>query len=268
MGLQPPFDTLLDEADALPTAGWDLSVLGDRIAIAPLPWDFDEIVASHACMAPDLLDIGTGGGEWLARLRARPARTVATEGWPPNVEVAARRLRPLGVTVVVTEPAPDNADQVAGESRGRLPFPSESFALVTSRHEAFIAREVSRVLVPEGIFLTQQVGGDYRDFYAALEFPQPPVRQRRWNLSLAEEQLARAGLRIVDSGEATEAVSFADVGALAWYLKMIPWTVENFSIETHRPQLERVHQRIAADGPLTVGLPAFWLKAVKSSRPS
>jgi SAM-dependent methyltransferase len=174
---QPSFDRLLDEADALPIAGWDLSVLGDRIVIGALPWDFDEIVASHARMAPDLLDIGTAGGEWLAGLRARPARTVATEGWPPNVEVAARRLRPLSVTVVATEPAADNVDQVAHESRGRLPFPSESFSLVTSRHEAFIAREVSRVLVPDGVFLTQQVGGDYRDFYDALELPPPPAAQ-------------------------------------------------------------------------------------------
>jgi SAM-dependent methyltransferase len=217
---QPSFDTLLDEADALPIAGWDFSVLGDRIAIAALPWDFDEIVASHARMAPDLLDIGTGGGEWLAGLRVRPARTVATESWPPNVEVAGRRLRPLGVTVVATEPAPDNIDQLAGESRGQLPFPNESFALVTSRHEAFVAREVSRVLVSGGVFLTQQVGGDYGDFYDALALT--PVPTRRWDLSLAEEQLAGAGFRVLDSGEAAEAVSFADVGALAWYLKDDP----------------------------------------------
>jgi SAM-dependent methyltransferase len=262
---QPSFETLLSEADSLPIAGWDFSVLGDRIAIAALPWDFDEIVASHARTAPDLLDIGTGGGEWLAGLHFLPTRTVATEGWPPNVDVAGRRLRPLGFTVIATEPAPDNVDQVVGEPHGRLPFPSESFAMVTSRHEAFVAREVARVLVPRGIFLTQQVGGDYSDFYGFLDLPPPPAQQRRWNLPLAMEQAADAGLRVVDSGEATEAVSFVDVGALAWYLKMIPWTVENFSVETHRPQLERLHERIATEGPVTAELPAFWLKAVKSS---
>jgi hypothetical protein len=47
-------------------------------------------------------------------------------------------------------------------------------------------------------------------------------------------------------------------------LKLIPWTVEGFSIETHRLQLERLHERIAANGPLSMRLPAFWLKAVKS----
>jgi SAM-dependent methyltransferase len=262
---QTSFDALVTEAEALPVDGWDLSALGDRISIAPMPWDFDETVTRHAHATADLLDIGTGGGEWLASLAHRPARTVATEGWPPNVDVAGRRLRPLAVTVVATEPAPDNVDQVPDESRGRLPFPSDSFALVTSRHESFVASEIARVLVPEGTFLTEQVGGDYGDFYEALELARPPVLRRRWTLPLAEEQLASAGLRIVDSGEGTEVTSFSDVGTLAWYLKLSPWTVENFSIETHRSQLERLHRRIAVDGPLRVRLPAFWLNAVKPS---
>lgn len=136
---------------------------------------------------------------------------------------------------------------------------------MTSRHEAFVAGEVSRVLVPGGVFLTQQVGGDYGGFYDALDLPRPVVLQRRWDPSLAEEQLAGAGMQLLDFEEATESVSFADVGALAWYLKMIPWTVENFSIEAQRPQLERLHGRMATGGPLRVELPAFWLKAVKSS---
>jgi SAM-dependent methyltransferase len=254
----------LKEEDMLPVEGWDLGALGDRISIAPPPWDFDQTVVRHARAAPDLLDIGTGGGEWLASLAHRPPRTVATEGWPPNVDVAGRRLRPLGITVVACEPAPDNVDQVPDEPRGRLPFPSGSFALVTSRHESFVASEIARVLVRDGVFLTQHVGGDYGDFYEALELPRPPVPQRRWGLTLAGEQLASAGLRAVSSDEGTEVTSFADIGALAWYLKLIPWTVEGFSIETHRLQLERLHERIAANGPLSMRLPAFWLKAVKS----
>ena len=48
----------------------------------------------------DLLDMGVGGGEWLsARPRAR-GRTVATEAWAPNIEVARSRLAPLGISVV------------------------------------------------------------------------------------------------------------------------------------------------------------------------
>jgi hypothetical protein len=119
--------------------------------------------------------------------------------WPPNVDVAGRRLRPLGVTVVAAEPTPDNVEQVPDEPRGPLPFPSESFALVTSRHESFVASEIARVLVRDGVFLTEQLGGDYGDFYEALELPRPPAPERSWDLSLVGEQLAGTGLRVIDS---------------------------------------------------------------------
>ena len=113
--------------------------------------------------------------------------------------------------------------------------------------------------------LTQQVGGNYDDFYDALGLPRPTKRARRWELRLAEEQLETVGLSVVDSGEAVEVTSFADVGAFAWYLKTILWVVEGFSIETHRAQLEQLHKRIRAAGPVAVSQPAFWLKAIKAT---
>ena len=70
-----------------------------------------------------LLDMGTGGGERLSR------------------------LRPLGIPVVQDEGAPDNTGQT-GNDRGRLPFRDGVFGLVASRHEAFRAAEVGRVLAP------------------------------------------------------------------------------------------------------------------------
>ncbi|MBM2822035.1 MAG: Methyltransferase [Thermoleophilia bacterium] len=221
------------------------------------------MVLVRARQSPDLLDMGTGGGESLARLSYRPPRTIATESWPPNLGVARARLRPLGITVVRVEAAPENADQEPDETRGRLPFPAESFALVSNRHESFVASEVARVLRREGVFVTQQVGGRYEDFYDALGLPSPPVPSRLWDLRLAARQVEAAGLRIVDSGQGVEVTSFADVGAFAWYLKAIPWTVADFSIEDHRAELERLHERIRATGPVTVRQPTFWLEATK-----
>jgi SAM-dependent methyltransferase len=256
------YDSLLEEAQARPVAGWDFTWLGDRVTTSPLPWSFEEIVSSHARDSPDLLDMETGGGEWLAALAYRPPRTVATEAWSPNVDVAGARLRPLGVTVVWDEGAPDNVDQRADEKRGRLPFPAESFALISNRHRAFVASEVARVLTPGGIFLTQQVGGSYDDFYDALGLSRVKAA-RQWDLRLAKDQLDAAGLRVVESAEDEEVTSFTDVGALAWYLRAIPWVVEGFAINTHRSQLEQLHERIHATGPITVRQPAFWLKANK-----
>jgi SAM-dependent methyltransferase len=253
---------LLAEAAALPVEGWDLARLGSRITIAALPWDFRAVAESHARSASELLDLGTGGGEWLASLAERPTRTVATESWPPNVGLARARLEPLGVTVVAVEPTPDNLAQGRHDETPRLPFPSDSFALVTARHHSFVAGEVARVLAPGGVFLTQQVGGDYGEFHDALGLPRPPP-QRRWDLALATAQLRAAGLATVDSEEGRETTAFADVGALAWYLRLIPWTVEGFSIAAQRANLERLHGRIEREGALRISLPAFWLKAVK-----
>jgi hypothetical protein len=93
-------DALLAEAEAHPVEGWDFSWLGPRAVSQMPPWDFAAIVERRARGAADLLDLGTGEGGWLAALPGRPARTVATEAWPPNVEVARRRLEPLGIAVV------------------------------------------------------------------------------------------------------------------------------------------------------------------------
>src|SRR5215212_7366877 len=156
---------LLDEAERQPFAGWDFSWLAGRVRVERLPWDFDARVAAAARRSPDLLDMGTGGGERLSRLPVLPARTVATGGWPPNVPIAARRLRPLGIPVVHVDGAPDNvAQEQPGQDRqpagvlcGRLPFRDQSFRLVTNRHESFVASEVARILVPGGCFVTQQI---------------------------------------------------------------------------------------------------------------
>lgn len=253
---------LLSEASSHPVAGWDFGWLGQRLSNRPLEWSFEAIVSDHARHAPNLLDISTGGGEWLAALGHRPKQTVATEGWPPNVLVAYARLRPLGVSVVWSEDAPDNVDQGAKDLRGRLPFRDGCFALISNRHASFRAMEVSRVLSKGGTFLTQQVGSDYRDVYNALGLPSPdPVRP--WDSSLAVEQVSAAGLRIVEARDGMLVTEFADVGAFAWYLRAVPWALPTFTIEANRPALERLHQRLRHDGPLAIHQSAFYLEATK-----
>lgn len=40
---------------------------------------------------------------------------------------------------------------------------------------------------------------------------------------MAIDQLESAGLEVLNSGEARPVTHLADIGALVWYLKMIPW---------------------------------------------
>ena len=258
-------DELLAGAGARPLRGWDFSWLGDRVRTEPPPWDFAAIVAGRAAHSPDLLDLGTGGGEFLASLPHRPPRTVATEAWPPNVDVAAQRLEPLGVEVVHVEPAPDNLDQGPDERRGRLPFGDASFSLVAGRHEAYVAAEVARVLAPGGSFVTQQLGGDYASAYEALGLEAPC--RRVFDLAVARAQLERAGLAVQQAAEGETTTTFADAGAFAWYLRAVPWAVDGFAIERHRESLGRLQERIGAEGPLVVRDHAFWLAAAHPAEP-
>ena len=38
-------------------------------------------------------------------------------------------------------------------------------------------------------------------------------------------------------------MTFADIGAFSWYLSVIPWMVPGFTIDEHRAQLLRLHER-------------------------
>lgn len=252
------FDELIAAAEAQPFAGWDFSWLAGRMTIEPAPWDYTARAADLAARSPDLLDMGTGGGEWLAQISNRPPRTFATEAWPPNVPVAGRNLAPVGIPVVQDEGAVDNADQATHDPRGRMPFRDGAFQVVVNRHEAFVATEVARVLAPGGDFLTQQVdNGAFDDYYPLLGLD-PPPNDGSW-LPLAIAQVEAAGLRIVHSGAGVEVRRFADVGALAWYLQAISWAVHQFAIADFRDQLRALHDRV----PVTARETRLWVHARK-----
>jgi SAM-dependent methyltransferase len=225
------FAELEAEAMAAPFSGWDFSWLDTRTSTEPLPWRYEEEVAGYATTTRTMLDMGTGGGEVLARLR-RPAMAVATESWPPNVPVAAHRLRPLGVGVVQTEGAPDN-DTQRDDMPDTMPFRDGSFDLVTNRHESFSAAEVARILAPGGVFVTQQV--DYRnddDLYRllAMDVPEGPDS---W-LPLAQRQLASAGLRVITARTGSERTRFHDVAAVVYYLRVVSWAIPGYGREKLR----------------------------------
>jgi SAM-dependent methyltransferase len=258
--VETDFDSLMEEAARRPFVGWDVSYDG-RIETVP-PWDFDAIVDGAARASPDLLDLGTGGGEWLAARAHLPPRTVATEGWPPNVPVARARLAPLGIDVVAVDGAPDNVElESVASGGGILPFADGAFHLAVSRHESYLPREVWRVLASGGLFLTQQVAsGIGDDFYRLLGEAVPSVAVR-WTLAFAVRQLRDAGFVVEEAQEAQETMTFADVGALAWYLVNLPFVYPAFSMAAARDVLRRLHEENRRGRRLEVRQPLFWLQA-------
>jgi SAM-dependent methyltransferase len=241
----PTFEAYVDEALATPFEGWDFSFIEDRIVREGTPWSYAERVAELAADASVMVDLGTGGGEFLSRVSPRPPVLIATEGYMPNVPVAARLLRPLGIHVLAYEGSPDNADQDRSTPE-TLPFRDATLDVVIDQHEAFNARDVARVLTDGGTFLTQQVGG--RDCIELCEAlgdvtPQPAP----FGIAEYADQFAGAGLEIVDAREAFSAKTFLDVGAVLYYVNAIPWAFVGFSLDRHREALRRIHE----EGPLT-----------------
>jgi SAM-dependent methyltransferase len=256
------FARYVAEATEAPFTGWDFSYLRGRMEEERPTWDYAERVRSRFSSVTSLLDMGTGGGEVLASLAPLPDRTTATEGYPPNVEVARARLAPLGVTVTAIEGAPDNIHIVPGAGIGSLPFPDRHFSLVINRHESYYPSEVHRILEPGGTFITQQVGGDYhRELNRLLGAPSRPGPA--WTADFAVGQLEAAGFRLAEVREDHPETIFRDIGAVIYYLRAVPWQVPDFTVDAYRTQLISLHERIEVDGGLRVPGHLFYVEATK-----
>jgi len=256
------FDALIAQAEAYAFEGWDFSFLDGRNEVDPQPWDYKARVEELARSSATMVDLGTGGGEFVASLEARAPLTIATEGWLPNVPVADRRLRPLGVHLVAVEGAPDNAQQRFTDLEGRLPFRDGSFDLVFDRHEAFRATEVARVLRPDGVFMTQQVGSlNEIELNDVLGGDVKPCLSPTLDEYVA--QLEQAGLEVLEAQEAFPAKRYFDVGVVVIFLQAVPWQYEGFDVRKHVEALLAVHEIIAEHGAFTAHMHRFLLEAKK-----
>jgi SAM-dependent methyltransferase len=261
MGQQ--FDELIAEAERQRFEGWDFSHLAGRMVEAAPAFDYIAEVRRRLPVK-GLLDLGTGGGEVLSRFAPFPATTIATEAWRPNALLAARRLAPLGASVVLVEGAPENWETIGAPLRNvpALPFRDEGFDLVIDRHESYLAAEIFRVLRRGGRFITQQCGGTHHaDLNDLLGLPRP--RYAEWRLEAAEAQLSAAGFVEVGGREAFTYTRVHDIGAIVYYLRALPWQAPGFSARDHLDRLRAIHDRIAATGPLTVRAHHFLVEAVR-----
>ncbi len=223
--LRQKFLQAIETANQAHFSGWDFSWLNGRLIEADPPWHYPQLVRDALPGCQSLLDMGTGGGEFLASLMPLPANTHATESYPPNIPIARQRLEPLGVTVHATE------DTLA------LPFQANYFDLIINRHESFHAAELARILKPGGRFITQQVGG--RDNFALNQALQekPAYQYPDETLENHTNALKNAGLIIDQSTEALLQHDFLDFAAIIYYLKVISWQIEDFSVEKYESRL-------------------------------
>ena len=179
------------------------------------------------------------------------------------MRTAARRLAAVGVPVVHAESAPDNVDQTREVRTVPVPFRSEAFDVVLNRHSSYWPSEVARLLKPRGRFLTQQRSdhGDTGANWARL-FDRPNA-ERPFDADFAVRQLRDAGFDIVRTDVATTPISFYDLAAVIYYLRMVPWAVDGFDPMKDRAHLVRIAEGIEANGELAVGGSTMLVEAVR-----
>ncbi|MBY9002043.1 MAG: SAM-dependent methyltransferase [Candidatus Heimdallarchaeota archaeon] len=243
------FEFLIQEYEH-PFSGWDFSHIRDRMVSSPLPWSYASKVLPRLIKVDSLLDMGTGGGEFLANnFQPFPKYTCATEAHGPNVPIAKSRLEPLGVKVC----------QLCGDDS--LPFKNEEFELVINRHEYYDAEEVFRILKKRGDFITKQVDSCNDKELADLLGATYTVDE--WNLDLASKELESAGFTIIEKLAGIQLTRFFDIGAVVFYLKIVPWAISDFSIEKYKDKLFAIHEKIVNEGFIEVKNPRFMIVAKK-----
>lgn len=236
-GMPDGFDQLIQEASTAPADTWDFGWLEERASEERPSWRYFDRVAERVQHAQRLLDVDAGSGNMLSDLPRLPRLAVATDAYEPSVQAAARRLRSRGAQLVQTQ-----------RDRQALPFMDATFDLIISRHpiETWWT-EIARVLEPGGHYFSQQVGPhSLRDLSEFLMGPLPPVSTR--DPELARHAAEDAGLVIEDLQTERTKVVFYDIGAVVYFLRVVVWTVPDFSVSRYRPQLLELHDHIQATG--------------------
>ena len=232
--------------------GWDFSHLKGRWDDdGELPWDYKTEVL--AALRPDsrILDMDTGGGEFLLSLGHPHHLTAATENFPPNVELCKEVLLPLGI------------DFKAAAADGPLPYPDNHFDLVLNRHGSFDPKEVFRVLKPGGVFLTQQVGERNDRELVELVLPGLPVSYPGWSMAPVANTLQQVGFSLQKQDEAFPGLRFFDTGALVWFARIIEWEFPGFSVDKCFDRLLEVEETIRQKGEVSGRTHRFLLIARK-----
>ena len=234
------FDDLIHDGLSLPFSGWDFSNLHDRWKTNEPSWDYPALARNRMLGISSMLDQDTGGGELLSSLAPFPPHIWATESYPPNFPIARARLEPLGVAVIHEY------------SDAAIPLPDASLDLVLNRHGSYSEQELVRLLKPGGIFLTEQVGAENDIQLNKLLQEKVDFKYSYWTMSLITRRLNDAGFKLLTVREEFPLAEFADIGAVVFYLRIIPWQIVDFSVDKYRDKLYTIHENILTYGPLRV----------------
>lgn len=217
--------------------GWDFSYLDGRWENEELPWNYRNIVLKYLKPEYKLLDMGTGGGEFLLTLNHPYNNISVTEGYAPNYELCVNKLSPLGIKVYYY-----NGEDILND------IADNEFDIIINRHESYNEKELYRILKPNGLFITQQVGA-YNNKELATFFDENHTDQfPQMTLSLSIDRLKNNKFDIIYSNEYYPTIKFYDLGAIAYFAKIIKWEFINFNVTDNIDKFIVLQKKLKING--------------------
>jgi ubiquinone/menaquinone biosynthesis C-methylase UbiE len=196
--------------------GWDFSNL--KSFSEGVEWDFYHEVIQLCKQSDLLLDIGTGGGEAVLSIADSALLLVGIDQSVGMIETATNNLK-------ISNKSNVRFLQMEAEE---LDFPENFFNVVSCRHSGFCAQEIARVLVSDGVFLTQQVSeNDKHNIKTAFGRGQAFGTKEGTLKNQYISELSEAGFTDIQSYEFSAAEYYQTPEDLIFLLKHTP-IIPNF----------------------------------------
>lgn len=237
----------LNEEKIAKIKGWDFSYIKNRHYEKELSWSYYEIIKKYLKNNFKLLDIDTGGGEFLLTLNHPYQNTSCTEGYSPNIKLCEEKLLPLGINFK------------PGTDINNLPFNDNSFDIIINRHGSYNVSEIKRLLKPNGLFITQQVGEQNDEDLIRILLPNIKTKYPNHNKEFQSKLFIDQGFEEIQGLEEFGQIDFYDVGAIVWFAKIIEWEFIDFSVEKCFKQLLELENQINACGKISTKTHRFLL---------
>lgn len=231
--------------------GWDFTEIDKYSESDPLPWSYFNMAKPYIRENKIILDMGTGGGEFLLSLVPFPGKTFATEMYRPNYDYAKDTMAKHGISLSFVS------------SENQLPYGDDMFDVILNRHESYDPNEVFRILKPGGVFLTQQVGGLNSLDLSTWLLNGKQEGDDTWSMVKAKSALEKVGFKVTYSEESFPKLRFFDVATFVHFAKIIEWEFPGFSVSKHYEKLEALQERLDEVGYFELTEHRFLLKCEK-----
>ncbi|SFB30430.1 hypothetical protein [Clostridium frigidicarnis] len=116
------------------------------------------------------------------------------------------------------------------------------FDMVINKHEVYNVYEVKRILKPNDIFVTHQVGGKNNESLSKRLIKNFSSQYSYINFNYVSDELKRNSFEILYKNEYFTYLRFYDIGALVYFAKIIQWEFPGFSVDTCFDELLKIHE--------------------------